>query len=193
MHLLWSITCGSYGRKLRRLANLRFLASFARCRVNFDLHQLLAVSGRAGAVDGLHTRRGNTAMCFDRVGCGLPSPQSWYFNHVRKLGKHIDVLRLALSFDNAFKFPSMRFVPSRQDALAARLVLVWHEETRNFDHAGVFVHNDQTARTYNRADFLRRVEIKRQIEMLARQASAKRTAYLNGLNSAPSRQPPPMS
>ena len=54
---------------------------------------------------------------------------------------------LALSFDNAFKdFQHALCTLAAGDALAARLVLrEVHEETRNFDHAGVFVHNDQTA------------------------------------------------
>ena len=47
-----------------------------------------------------------------------------------------------------------------------------HEELGDVDHAAVFVHDDQTAGTDDRADFLQRVEIHREVKMLFRKASA---------------------
>ena len=56
-----------------------------------------------------------------------------------------------------------------------------HEELRHSRHTGLLVHHDQAAGTDHRADTLQRVKIKRQVNHLLCEASAGRTADLDGL------------
>ena len=67
-------------------------------------------------------------------------------------------------------------------ALAAGFVLrELHEEPRDADHAGLLVHDHESAGTDHRARALQGVEIEREVEEVGDQAAAGRAADLHGL------------
>src|SRR5574344_365139 len=102
---------------------------------------------------------------------------------VCKLLEHIEILKRAFVGDDALQdLQHALCALAAGDALAAAFILrEVHEEARRLDHAGVLVHDDETAGADDRADLLERVEVKRHIEVLLRQAAAGRTADLHGL------------
>ena len=69
-------------------------------------------------------------------------------------------------------------------ALAAGLVLgEFHEEAGDVHHAGLVVHDDQTAGTHHRARRRQRFVIDRAVEILRGQTAAHRAADLHGLEA----------
>src|SRR5208283_365961 len=67
-------------------------------------------------------------------------------------------------------------------ALAARLVVgELDEELGDIHHAGVFIHNNHSARTHHRAHFLQALVIDGKIDELAGDATARRSACLHRL------------
>ena len=79
--------------------------------------------------------------------------------------------------------------PARR-ALAAGFVLhELGEEPGDVHHADRLVHHDQAAGAHDRARFLDRVVVDRQVEVPRRDASARRPSHLRGLEVPPVRDP----
>ena len=64
------------------------------------------------------------------------------------------------------------------------------EKLRDVDHTGVFVHDDHAARTHHRAKLAQGFIVDRRIQMLCRNAAARRSAGLRSLERLAVRNPP---
>ena len=102
-------------------------------------------------------------------------------NHLGKALEFFDIAHLALALCNAGKdlvHAGCAFT-TRCAFTAGLFADEVHEELGDVDHAAVFIHDDKTAGTDDCADFLQRVKVHREVEMLFRQASAGRAADLD--------------
>jgi len=106
-----------------------------------------------------------------------------------------DITCLALTLGDPFK--DIQHSASAQAAghtfTAGFILDKIHEKTGHIDHASVFIHADQTARSHDRAQFYQGLVVDWRVEVGPGQTATRWSASLGGLEFFAIGMPPPMS
>ena len=99
--------------------------------------------------------------------------QSHALNHGRKFFQFVEIGHLALAIYDLLEDLEHTFgtLTARNAFTAALTLCKVHEESGNFNHTGILVHNYETARTHDRIERFDRIKVQRTVDLIFDQTS----------------------
>ena len=112
--------------------------------------------------------------------------QSHALNHGRKFFQFVEIGHLALAIYDLLEDLEHTFgtLTARNAFTAALTLCKVHEESGNFNHTGILVHNYETARTHDRIERFDRIKVQRTVDLIFDQTSTGWSTDLYALGSA---------